>query len=173
MNRCSKRFVAMIGGLLTLALLMAVGCRGAGQVDLMSRSQAPADFQLQLHIQGADDPGTAQADRQTSQSLLLNDRTLRVAVGPGATADYYPGVTRGLEPSEVDQLWQCLKEENLLTASDACAASQPSVESPATDRVQYRLEILLGDRTIRISASRGENPGLDRLVRKLIGLRTR
>ncbi|MFW6335921.1 MAG: hypothetical protein ACOC3G_02170 [Phycisphaeraceae bacterium] len=37
---------------------------------------------------------------------MTPDRELRVALGPGATADVYPGRTAVLRPEEMDELWR-------------------------------------------------------------------
>lgn len=153
--------------LATWLLSLTLGCRSqTPPADIIAWPLAPADFQLQFHVKNHQASPATDPLRQTSQTILQNDRSLRVAIGPGATTDYYPRATRRLEPAEIDRLWQWLQQENLL--------ADPSPDRPpiSDDQVIYELKILLKNRTIRHQAVAGDHSALDRLAKELLLLRS-
>ncbi|MEX0776770.1 MAG: hypothetical protein WD042_13790 [Phycisphaeraceae bacterium] len=95
---------------LTLLVALSAGCVNPALDSRVRQAEAPPDFQLVFNVQGMDEEGVD----HSSQSILLPDRHLRVAVGQGADFDRSPLLTRVVLPAEYAAVWRHIDASGLL-----------------------------------------------------------
>ena len=150
-----------------VGLSLLTGCAGP-RWHSDAPQATPADFSLSLLIV-ADDEGDAPDDplHTPSYFLLENDRTLRVAVGPGSVTTTYPPPTATISPAQVDELYRLIRRHDLLTSRTAAPANDASV--PGAPDTTYRLLITIEGRQHRVLAHRDDaTPGLMAVVRQIL-----
>ena len=143
--------------LIVVLFLAMQGCNpGASTTD---SSFAPPDFALQISTTSR---GINQDPlEQTSQYILLNDRSLRVATGAGATGDFFPQLTRKLSPSEYEEVYQIVRQHKLLRFRSNTDSSWPAI---------YHVQITANGRTHRYMTRTRRSPGTRELVGELMKL---
>lgn len=94
-------------------LCSLTACRAPERPDPIEYEQAPADFTLDITIQGPASPDQPRATRP-ARYIVEPDGMLRVGVGQGVSVDYYPPQTRQLSRAEFDRLWRLLRDSALL-----------------------------------------------------------
>lgn len=122
------------GGVAMAAVLTLAGCVSPQRDPRLTHKEMPIDFAVHVYVEG--DPAVTDPLRQTSQYILQPDRLLRVAVGPGVTAGYFPRATRALTPAEMEALWGHVRESGLMHEPTTAPATQPSESG-----IRYHVEI--------------------------------
>ncbi len=131
--------------------------------------QAPGDFSLLVHIEG-DRPAYEPAG-YTSQYVIETNRRLRVALGPGARADYFPRKTCRLTTDQIELLYHFVIENHLpAEPSSPQAESRAGGDAPAS--IVYTVTLSGEGSTHRYRTTPDESPATLALVRRLIELRS-
>lgn len=140
MNRI---IAAAFGSLLIITAL--TGCKPFQHPWAMSQTPPP-DFSLEVSVdapwQGADDPLTT-----PSQYVVLPDRKLHAAIGPGATNLYFPQPTATLSHNQYAMLWSIIDTHGLMKF-EGLDALETAVEEQAIDAIdtpqQQQLQAMPG-----------------------------
>lgn len=157
MVRAALLIVAGIAAGIVLA-----GCgRPAWHSD--EHDPVPADFSVVFTVL-SDDDATADPLRMSSHYVLESDRTLRVALGPGAAGRTFPPPTATLSPGQVESLYRIVQRHGLLEVLDAAP------ESPG-DPVRYRIAITSNGGQRRYVTTPEASRGARALLTRLIELR--
>lgn len=125
-------------------LVVLAGC--AATPERYDPARRPADFSLRVTLEaagGAQGQGVTAQDvdelpTEPGQYVVMPDRELRVALGPGATADVYPGRTAVLSPREMDELWRRTVEAWRSARRASSQAQDPPRSAAIALRVRFR-----------------------------------
>lgn len=99
--------------ILAILLCSLTACSTPQRPDPIQYELAPADFTLDITIQGPTSPGQPRAARP-ARYIVEPDGMLRVGVGEGVSIDYFPPQTRQLTRAEFDRLWRLVRDSPLL-----------------------------------------------------------
>lgn len=136
MTGMNRLLTAAICCLVLVAAL--TGCKPFQHPWALKQSPPP-DFSLEVTVlspwQGPDDPL-----RTPSQYVVLPDRKLHAAIGPGATTHYFPQPTATLSHDQYAMLWSIVRNNDLMTFEDldaqAVAADEQAIEQVQTPQEQ-------------------------------------
>ncbi len=156
---------------IVLATFLIAGCTNPAS-RFETAETAPPDFALAftVSVTGAQaavwapdgDPLTT-----PSQTIIEPTRAMRVALGPGSTANYFPTVTRTLSPQAFDAVHRLAHEAGLLDGDGAIPAD--AEDKPA---VIYDIEIHAHGRSRLVSISPDHSPAAADLLKLLVALRS-
>ncbi|MEX0654038.1 MAG: hypothetical protein WD534_13410 [Phycisphaeraceae bacterium] len=134
----------------------------------------PPDFAMIFTVEHDAAEAEAGADplARPAQHLVLPDRTLRVALGPGATHDYYPQVTARLTPAQMRELYRLVRAGELLEPVDESVELEPGVV-PGVDpgALRYRLSITVHGYRREYVTTPEQRPGAVLVLQRLVALR--
>ncbi len=167
---------------LLMGVLWLTGCANpAAKFDTDANGAAPPDFALVFTVAG-DDAGDDAALNQPSQTVIEPTRVMRVSLGSGATADYFPTLTRTLSPRAFDAVHRKAHEVGLLemgrrgdSKSVAGSASGGAGVPPAgagwLSEVLYEIELHAHGKVRLIRTTPDAMPAARELLRLLVTLR--
>ena len=121
----------------------------------------PADFSLVFTVV-AEGGNASDPLRMPSHYVLEADRTLRVALGPGAGDRDYPPATATLSPTQMQALYDILRDHLLPPQRTAAPLNAP---------VTYQITITSDGRRHRYLTTPDASPGARALLSRLIELR--
>lgn len=140
----------------------AGGCTKNTPLTGRTHPALPTDFALRFHV-----AGSANSDNlleKTSQYVLEPNRHLHVALGAGATARFYPRLTRVITRDEYYDLSRHVFSHHLMAEP-----TSPGVRVSHTP-VRYELEITAHGRTHRYATTAAESPPTLQLLKSLANL---
>lgn len=141
----------------------------AAPPDRYDVQRRAGDFLLRVTVEAWGDPSrdeSAGLPTEPGQYVVTPDRELRVALGPGATADVYPGRTAVLRPEEMDELWRLTVQAWRSVENRAAGAKQGSRSGEMRVRVRFR-----GEGVSRSFKAPLDAEGVRALANRLISLR--
>ncbi|MFA9476806.1 hypothetical protein ACERK3_00735 [Phycisphaerales bacterium AB-hyl4] len=147
-----------------LALLF-VGC--APIPPTAAEHGYPPDFSLVFTVKHDDAPSDLLDPlAMPAQHVVSPDRTLRVALGPGAGHDFHPAVTARLSPQQMIQLYRIAEAGNLL---DAPPHTDTDVDPTG---LHYRITLTAHGYRRHYTTTPTDHPAATMLLERLIKLRT-
>lgn len=165
LNACtspgSRRSIPIILSLLMLGILLTPGCQRAHDDPRLADRPYPADFGLVYQVVSLEESEDGAPTRQPGVYIVEPDRTLRVALGSGATAGYYPPSTATLTPNQMAQLWRLVQQAELI--------DQPA-DIHADDTVKYHIQITARGKRHLLHATPAHHPQSAAILRYLAEL---
>lgn len=165
------------GGGLVIQLVWAamwfplIGCVSPQDDPRLAGLRVPHDFALRFHAAG--DPTSRDRLSRVSQFVLESDGSLRVAWGRGATARYYPRLTRVLHPREFAGVARFVMDHHL-QAEPTSPGAQKNLSDAGRGKKQqkmvYHVEITAGGRTRAFATTPDESPPTATLLTMLVDL---
>jgi hypothetical protein len=158
----------------SLALLIVLNLAACvGAPDPLEYERAPADFTLDITVQGPAEPTLPRAQRP-ARYIVEPDGVLRVGVGEGVSEDYYPPQTRQLTHNNVDRLWRLIRDSSILAPDNPDRIRPGRPLGMAQPRPAAQIIVTFGGTTnyFRVLLD-GETPGSEsglRLIDHLAGL---
>ena len=149
------------------ALIVSPGCNRPTIDQRLTALAVPADFALVLHIDGQGP--THEPTRHNSQYVVEPNRNLRVALGPGASPDYFPSLTGRLSPRQFEAIYQLI-DANHLTAEPTSPGAELRLEADS-EAVYYEVWITSEGRTHHFATTPSESATTLQLVKYLVRLR--
>lgn len=152
----NRLLLAAFGCMLLIAGVTA--CKPFQHPWAMSQTPPP-DFSLEVWViapwQGADDPLMT-----PSQYVVLPDRKLHAAIGPGATDKYFPPPTANLTHQQYAMLWSII-DTNGLMSFDGLDVQQAVTETQMIERIETPVERELQAMPGEIQ---GATPGVEEIL---------
>ena len=150
--------------MMTIGLVVRLqACGPVEQLVGHAHPTLPPDFALRFHVAG--DPRADDLLLKTSQYLVEPNRQFRVALGAGATIDYYPKLTRrSISRAEFYELCQHVHLHHLMSEPTSVGSEGGGVN------IRYAVEISAQGRTHRYRTTPDESPPTVELLRLLIAL---
>lgn len=159
--------IPRLAALLMLATLLAA-CASEPAPAPATRAAStttPADFALVITVrpEGFVDP--ADPLQQPAQYVLEPNRSLRVAIGPGAHHHLFPPVTATLSPQEMTQLYSLIESAEL-------DKLDPREALNLTDaQVTYEISLTANGATHHVVTTGRQTPAVRRVLARLAKLR--
>jgi hypothetical protein len=148
------------------------GCASPAPDPLTFRG-APADFTLDVTVQGPQDDRMARA-RRPGRYVLEPDGILRVGVGEGVSREYYPPQTRQLSRDETDRVWRLVRDSRILEPDNPDRVRPGLPFGRVQDRPTADMSILYaGEREhyrVLLDGQTPESAAVERVVDHLAGL---